>query len=238
MASVGAVRSTPDPRTRPVTAGSAAPGTRPAVFALDLSGPPVDGDLDLLDDVEAARARRLFHESDRDRLIVRRALTRRLLADALACDAGRIAFTTGPCGRPHVASPATDVEFSLSSSAGLGLLAIGRGPLGIDVEQIRPHPASAGAAAHFLTDAELVHWTALPTAERVVAFFSSWTRKEAVAKSCGLGLGGLPPREHDLGFAEIDGLTTFVPAPGFVAAIAVRVAVPDRVVLTTARSEE
>lgn len=207
------------------------------MLALDLCGPPVPGDLDLLDDVEAARARRLVLEADRDRFIVRRALTRRLLADALECDAGQIAFTTGPCGRPRVAAPATDVEFSVSSSTGLGLLAVGRGPLGIDVERIRAHPASVEAAAHFLTDAELAHWTALPTAERVVAFFSSWTRKEAVAKACGLGLGGMPPREHDLGFADVDGLTTFVPSPGFVAAIAVGVAVPDRVVLTTARSD-
>lgn len=190
------------------------------VFLLDLSGPPSDDDALLLDDAEIARARRYLRDVDLDRFVLRRALTRLLLAADLGCRPGEIVFELGPCGRPRVLRPLTDRAFSLSSSERLGLLAVGTDPLGVDVEHVRTDRVSAGAAAHFLTAREMARWDATTGDERVQAFFVAWTRKEAVAKAHGLGLGGMAPRRRELAFTDVPGLTTFTPVAGYVAALA------------------
>lgn len=195
--------------------------TSPRLFVLDLSMPPTHEDVDSLDRPERDRAERLFRDVDQDRFIVRHALLRTLLAADLDCDPADIVFATGACGQPRVAEPATDIEFSLSSSHRIGLLALGTGPLGVDVEHIRPDLVSAGAAEQFLTAEELTHWSTLRPAEQVDAFFVAWTRKEAAAKACGLGLGGYSPRERAVAFATVPGLATFIPEPGYLAALAV-----------------
>lgn len=192
----------------------------PRLFALDLSMPPTHEDVDVLDRPERDRAERLYRDVDQDRFIVRHALLRTLLATELGCEPADIVFTTGPCGQPRVTEPVTELEFSLSSSHRVGLLALGTGPLGVDVEHIRPDLVSAGAAEQFLTPDELAHWAALEPVEQVDAFFVAWTRKEAAGKACGLGLGGFSPRERPVAFATVPGLATFIPEPGYLAALA------------------
>ena len=76
----------------------------------------------------------------------------------------------------------------------------------------------------------------LPTPEQATAFLNLWTRKEAIAKATGLGIANSLAR-FEVAFGSeatvkaIDGdarlaaqwsLRSFEPAPGYVAAVAVR----------------
>jgi 4'-phosphopantetheinyl transferase len=225
-------------RTRANGTARTAGNTGTAVFLLDLAGSPTDGDAILLGEDEVARARRFLRDVDLDRFVLRRALTRLLLAAELGCAAAEIAFEVEPCGRPRIARPATDLAFSLASSERLGLLALGTDPLGVDIERVRKELASPTAAEQFLTEDELARWHGLDDVDRIQAFFTCWTRKEAAAKAFGLGLGGLAPRTQELGFAVVPGLSTFEPAPGYVAALADGVAIPARTVSAGAGSAQ
>jgi 4'-phosphopantetheinyl transferase len=199
-------------------------GDEARLHLLDLSIPPTRGDEQVLDTTERSRARSFLRAADRDRFIRRRAEVRRQLATELRCPPEDIAFEIGRCGRPRVVRPRTGLEFSVASSGVLGILAIGAGPLGVDLERRRPELVCEPAAEVFLTADELAHWVALGPNERVDAFYVAWTRKEAVAKACGLGMGGRDPRTSGVAFAEVAGLTTVRPARDYVGAIALDVA--------------
>jgi 4'-phosphopantetheinyl transferase len=190
------------------------------VCVLDLSGPArADDDAAVLDPAESARAARFVRDEDRARFLRRRVAARHLLARELGCPPAELRFGHGPHGKPCVRAPRTDLQLSASASGPLALLALARRPVGVDVEHVRPGLASLGAAAFFLTPAELARWAALPAEPQVEAFFAAWTHKEAVAKARGLGLPASRPTEHAVG--EVDGVVAFEPAPGYVAALAV-----------------
>jgi len=67
-----------------------------------------------------------------------------------------------------------------------------RAPLGVDVELVRPmNDALALAQRHYVGD-EIARVAAVEGAARDRAFFTCWTRKEAVLKSTGAGLSVAP----------------------------------------------
>lgn len=197
------------------------PGDEACLHLLDLSIAPTSEDEAVLDTAERRRARAFLRAGDRDRFIRRRAEVRRHLANEVRCAPEDVAFELGPCGRPRVVRPRTGLDFSVASSGALGLLAIGAGPLGVDLERRRPELVGESAAGVFLTPEELAHWLELGLHERVDAFYVAWTRKEAVAKTCGLGMGGLDPRASGVAFVDVPGLTTLRPAPEYLGALAV-----------------
>jgi 4'-phosphopantetheinyl transferase len=66
--------------------------------------------------------------------------------------------------------------------------------VGVDVEAIEPDRDYSGVAAHVLAPPEREELLALPGGERAFAFVRYWSRKEAVLKATGFGLG-VPPSE-------------------------------------------
>jgi 4'-phosphopantetheinyl transferase len=141
----------------------------------------------VLDTVERDRLGRLREADDRRRFLAAHAGLRILLGAALGCAPHAVIFVNGKYGKPSLRTGT--IEFSLSHSGRVALIALTDGTsLGADVEEIRPIPERDQIAARFFHQAEAADLALLGDAEKDVAFFRTWTRKEAVAKALGLGL--------------------------------------------------
>jgi 4'-phosphopantetheinyl transferase len=143
---------------------------------------------------ELDRVNRIADERIRRRYVVGRAVLRRLLGERLATPPAELRFDYNEGGKP--ALECEDVNFNLSHSGDLALIAISNGAaVGVDVEQLRPQPRLDQLARRVLTvgERELLEQA---RAEGAGArwFLQCWTAKEAVAKAFGFGLALAPNR--------------------------------------------
>lgn len=137
---------------------------------------------------EQGKADRFRRSEDRRRHILGRAGLRRLLGRALGQESSAIRLIIQPSGKPTLEGGGP--EFNLSHSGNVVLIALGSGPaLGVDVEQSRPMSDFRAVAQRFFHAQEIADLRRLPEAAALDAFFRCWTRKEAVSKAVGLGLG-------------------------------------------------
>jgi 4'-phosphopantetheinyl transferase len=152
---------------------------------------------DVLDKEELRRLGAFLRPADRDAFAVahvalRRFLGRRLGLAPHAVELGRdpCSHCGGPHGRPVV--PCGSVHFSLSHTSrtggGMVLIALAPVPVGADIEAV-PATATVGEVAGQLHPRERRELDALPGSERPLAFARCWTRKEALLKGTGAGLG-------------------------------------------------
>jgi 4'-phosphopantetheinyl transferase len=191
---------------------------------------------------ERERAERYHFERDRVRFIAGRALLRHILGGYLEIHPAELAFSYGEKGKPYVSQPGVHAAlmFNLAHSEDLALLAVTRaGPVGVDVERIRPVPEVHQLVARFFSPRETAAFGTLPESQQPEAFFNLWTRKEAWLKATGAGIGGgldqievsflpgEPARVLSLGrIGDMAGqwcLRELQPAPGFTGAIAIAV---------------
>ncbi|MFE0171839.1 4'-phosphopantetheinyl transferase family protein [Streptomyces sp. NPDC059002] len=96
-------------------------------------------------------------------------------------------------GRPRLSGAGRGMHISLSHGRGVAAVAMTRaGPVGVDVETVRPLPALR-LARRWFTPEEAAWLRALPERRRPAAYFWLWTHKEAMGKALGTGLaqGGL-----------------------------------------------
>lgn len=142
----------------------------------------------LLDPAERSRADRYRLADDRRRSVAAWGGLRLLAAAALRLAPQALAFALGPAGKPVLRDD--PLQFNLSHSGGVVLIALSsHHPVGVDVEQLRPLPDHRDIARHHFHPAEVADLAALAEPEATRAFFRCWTRKEAVSKALGLGLG-------------------------------------------------
>jgi 4'-phosphopantetheinyl transferase len=81
-------------------------------------------------------------------------------------------------------------HFNLSRGGGVALVAATtEGPIGVDVERVRPDLALDTFARPLVPRADVDRIDALAPEEQSRAWFQAWTRLEAVAKASGQGLG-------------------------------------------------
>lgn len=155
----------------------------------------------LLDDHEQQRHRRFLKSTDRDRYLVSHALARLCLARAADCSPDKVSYVrdcphcagTEPHGKPRPVGPAAGLEFSITHSGDWVAIAVcSEAGVGVDVERIRGEGESDldGLASYVLTTQERSDLARIPTQERSAAFFTYWTRKEALLKATGAGLSG------------------------------------------------
>jgi 4'-phosphopantetheinyl transferase len=105
----------------------------------------------------------------------------------------------------------------------LALYAFSRGrELGIDLEAIRPVGEADAIVERFFAPGERRDYGLLTSGERTLGFLRIWTRKEALAKGLGSGLGA--PLESLDASAPPQGwsVETFFPERGFIGALAVQ----------------
>ena len=146
---------------------------------------------DVLSADEIERASRFRAARDRNRYIVRRGILRYLLSSYLCCDPPDTPIRVDDRGKPYVPGRQDEstVQFSISHSAGLAVLAFGRGAsIGVDVERISGFDSMRQVAALNFTSTEMRELENASETECVGAFFRLWTRKEAVLKASGEGL--------------------------------------------------
>lgn len=83
------------------------------------------------------------------------------------------------------------LHVSLTHSGGLAAVALTTaGPVGVDLERIRPVTQQEGTARVTLADPEYAEWRASSPSGRTDLLLRAWTRKEAVLKALGTGLAG------------------------------------------------
>ena len=153
---------------------------------------------------ERKRAERFRFDVHRNRFIVGRGLMRVILGRYCDAPPGSLRFNYGPNGKPGL-TPGDEarrtggaLHFNLAHSEGLAVLAVTQtGPVGVDVEQVRRLPEYKELVSHFFSAREAAGFLRLEREQQPAAFFNLWTRKEALLKATGEGIG------HSLNRVEV-----------------------------------
>ncbi|MGH3245953.1 MAG: 4'-phosphopantetheinyl transferase family protein [Trebonia sp.] len=153
------------------------------IWSVRLGGPPPDGAWAALSDAERDRARRMRSPAGRRDFVRSHYATREILARYTAMAPAALEFRLGARGKPRAAGP---VEFSLSHTDGLALIAVSAADVGVDVELIRAAPLADGLIARCLTAAERA--AVAGADDPTTAFLRYWTAKESYLKGLGIGL--------------------------------------------------
>jgi 4'-phosphopantetheinyl transferase len=136
---------------------------------------------------ERDRAGQLRIDGQRARFVVGRCLVRHLIGRVAATEPDGVRLEIDDSGRPLVVAP--DGFFaSIAHSGDYVVVAAGRRPVGVDVEEISGAPVHPRLAARVCSPTEL-HWLAhAREANPRRAFMQVWARKEAYGKALGVGL--------------------------------------------------
>jgi 4'-phosphopantetheinyl transferase len=170
---------------------------------------------------ERDRASRFRRAEDRERYLAAHGALRLLLGRYLTCDPLTLHFAVSTNGKPFLENQ--ELQFNLSHSGGIALIAVAQSrQVGADIEQVRPMPDLQAVAARVCTPVELVRLSGLAGRERECAFFAMWTRKEALAKATGEGIGAIVgDGSEDLGGGDGRWTVTEVNVvPGYAACVA------------------
>ncbi|MER1967922.1 hypothetical protein [Castellaniella sp. GW247-6E4] len=132
---------------------------------------------------------RLHQPADRLRSLAGRALARRLLATRLGLAPAEVRLVAGPHGKPALAHSPPQWHFNIAHSGSQVLVALGPHPLGVDVETC---PDTVDEALLLRVTGEPAGTAGALVAPR--AFCVEWVCREAVLKTCGLGLALEPGR--------------------------------------------
>lgn len=143
---------------------------------------------DSLADAELERAKAFALERPRRSFVRTRVALRSLLGRYLCRSPREVPIAFGPNGKPRL--EADDLHFNLAHSADLALIAITNGgPVGIDIEQLRTISNALELADRNFHPSERAAIRAAQAADRSHMFLRCWTRKEAVIKALGIGIG-------------------------------------------------
>jgi 4'-phosphopantetheinyl transferase len=167
----------------------------------------------LLTDEERSRVAAFHFRNDRDDFVAAHVLARASAAALLGVPIGRLTWRQrcpacgGPHGRPSIGE-APDLGVSLAHAHGYVAAAVAPGPIGVDVEPIRPGCADRRLARMVLTEGEA---DALDSAaDPDAAFLRQWVRREALIKVGAATLDTVPA-------VDMSDLPTGEPAGGWAA---------------------
>ena len=162
------------------------------VWLVPLADVPVDGAAAVLTSDERDQASRFVSAALTRRFICKRATLRQILASYTRTRAIDIAFGTGAQGKPYLRESdgaASPLEFNVSDAGEHALVAVAmQRPVGVDIETIRPIEDADDIIEQHFSAIERATYRRLPPEQRLIAFFTAWTRKEAYIKAVGHGL--------------------------------------------------
>lgn len=126
------------------------------------------------------------HPETRERQILARALTRRLLAEATGLPARELEFRRSEQGKPYLAN--ASVRFNISHSQRAFALAwtAAELELGVDIEDMARRLQEARLARRSFTPGEIAAWEAAANPRQ--QWLTTWTSKEALLKATGIGI--------------------------------------------------
>ncbi len=177
---------------------------------LDASPAPPAG---LLSAAERERAAGIRDPEAGRRWAVSRWALLEVLGRRLGTAPGAVELELGEHGKPRLVTPA-GLEFNLSHSGALALVALAAVAVGVDVEEVKPRATDLAAIAARVLDAETAAAVAAAAPEaRPDLFFPAWARHEARLKCGGGGFGG-PGAGGPVAVADLD------LGPGYAGAVA------------------
>ncbi|WP_316227193.1 MULTISPECIES: 4'-phosphopantetheinyl transferase family protein [unclassified Bradyrhizobium] len=153
---------------------------------------PINGAAAVLAPDEREQASRFVSASLTRRFICKRATLRQILASYARTRAADIAFGASAQGKPFLLGrdgAASPLEFNASDAGEHMLVAIAmQRPIGVDIETIRQIEQADDIIQQHFSVIERATYRRLRPEQRLLAFFTGWTRKEAYIKAIGLGL--------------------------------------------------
>jgi 4'-phosphopantetheinyl transferase len=149
----------------------------------------------ILSSDEQGRAGRFRFERDRRWYIAAHVVLRLVLSRYLKQAPERLTFCCGRYGKPSIAAssrpltPTSPLRFNLSYSGGMAVYAVAlESEVGVDIERMRTLREREHLAATVFSKREQEAMLSLPERDRDRAFYTCWSRKEALIKAAGYGL--------------------------------------------------
>lgn len=156
------------------------------IWQFSLLTQPINA-IELLNEEEKIRARRFHFPRHQRRFIVARAMMRQILALYLNEKPQQLSFDYNKQGKPGLTHKSL-IEFNLSHSGELALLAVGQGTsLGVDLEFFSDRPYD-DMGKNLFSPAERTELANQSPRTKPLVFFHIWSQKEAFIKASGLGL--------------------------------------------------
>jgi len=160
----------------------------------------------LLSPAESARAERFGTDALKVRWIAGRAALRVVLGRTLGVDPAAVAIRRGLRGRPELADAGSGIDFNVSHTRGVALIAIARDlgegtRIGVDIEHRDREIGADRLARKFLTPREQAILADFAPDMRRQRFLRHWTCKEAMSKATGDGLAA-PFRRLDVEISD------------------------------------
>jgi len=154
--------------------------------------------LAILNFTEQKRAARFYFDIHRNRFIAAHAFLRTIISRYLKNkNPNSLEFTENKYGKPMLNNNSLNLEFNLSHSDNIGLLAIGQHHhLGVDVECFSDREY-LNLAEYMFSKSELSAIKNIKSNMQPLVFFNIWAQKEAFIKACGMGLS-YPTQDFDV----------------------------------------
>ena len=157
----------------------------------------------------------MLSDEDRRRFCLARGAMRMILGSYLELHPASLKFRYGSLGKPEIQTPAADLQFNLSHSGDLALLAVTcESPAGIDLEPVRARSNARGIAEKVFSGDVREYLSKLEETEFETAFLQQWTLIEARVKVEGKGVFSQP--------GEDIRAVNFQPRSGWIAAVGMR----------------
>lgn len=135
---------------------------------------------------EILRSQKYHFEKDSNSFIIRRALLKMVLAEYIGLHANQITIAIHKNKKPYLPSHPS-VFFNVSHTTEYALVAIGDSPIGVDVEKVDQEHDYSDTLKHLFNKVDRDILASASNPKRT--FFTFWTRKEAIVKATGKGIG-------------------------------------------------
>ena len=150
---------------------------------------------------ELQKANSFLFEHLRYAYILRRGALRHILSQYCNIEPQSINFNYNNYQKPYLEPNNYNLQFNMSNSNKMAVLAITQKDLiGVDIEYLKPIDDIINIAHNFFSETEFKTLAEVPITQQLKAFYTIWTRKEALVKASGEGLSAYPVDTFNVAF--------------------------------------
>lgn len=159
-------------------------------FKIDAAVKDVSVYQELLSKDEEEKASKFRFTEDRERFLWGRIQLKRLLAAYLDENTEAIILNSTKDGKPFLVKKVHQhIHFNISHSGNLIIIGFSRAPIGVDVEMMSKQVEIKRISQNYFSLDERKAIDRVSKEKKEIMFFDIWTKKEAVIKGIGKGLG-------------------------------------------------